>query len=455
MSISQVHRGRSNAFARRLGRGLRRRLGFEVMEGRCLLSAVTLQFSPLSLPGTQDTTQIGLTTVIGGQQAASSAIVEGGYIDLGGLPSQSMNDYVPAVTAGAGGAGVGISFGGAITELFANDQFQLPRTDTSLSVHAGFDTGGGGFGMRPVVISPSNDFSVGMPRVNPGRSLVTNQDRGGQEGGIVQIEKILAGDKRFDSEQVAVSIRIGDTRDEAPVQANPPTLSERLLASPANSDDRVPALASAASTELAVSLDEPVKRASDLISPTASSVITGELARAMVFEMAGGEPAWVRPVVSGDQIKSLAPSDGQQAPRAELAPLSPAAAHQAALRTSGSRIRLNGNLVEFPLPAADSISWNGAPELQSVSQHANGETATFRGGFATFNAPHLPVAEVFAELGGSEQPPVRSSSEDDSQTGPLVAGSVIALLMLERAAARYKSRSERQFLTVVAGPPRI
>ena len=40
------------------------------MEGRCLLSAVTLQFSPLSLPGTHDTTQVSLTTVIGGQHAA-------------------------------------------------------------------------------------------------------------------------------------------------------------------------------------------------------------------------------------------------------------------------------------------------------------------------------------------------------------------------------------------------
>ena len=453
MATSHLQRRQSGASARRSKSGLRRRLGFEVMEGRCLLSAATLQFAPLSLPGTQDTMQVSLTTVVGGQQAASSAIVEGGYIDLGGLQSQSMNNQVPVVTAGAGSAGIGVSFGGPLTDLLSNDQFQLPRIDTT-SVHTVFDTAGGGFSMRPVVISPSHDFSLGVPRVDPGRSLVTNQERGSQEGGIVQIEKILAGDERFDSEQVAKSIRIGDTPDESPVRADRPTLGERLLALPPDSDDRIPAVGSAASTELAVSLDQPVKRASDLISPTASSVITGELARAIVFEMAGGEPAWVRPAVTGDQIKSIAPSDGRQAPRADAPPSSPAAAQQAALRSSGGTIRLNGNLVEFPLPPADSIGWRSAADLREVAQNADGETARVRGGFAAFNVPNIPVADVFADFGRSEDPPVRNSSEDDSQTGPLVAGSVIALLMLERAAARYKSRAERQFMTVVAGPPR-
>jgi hypothetical protein len=308
--------------------------------------------------------------------------------------------------------------------------------------------------MRPVVISPSNDFSLGVPRVNPGSSLVTNQERGGQEGGIVQIEKILAGDKRFDPEQVAVPIRIDDTPDDAPVQAAPPTLGERLLALPADSDNRVPALGSAVSSELAVSLDHSAKRASDLISPSASSVITGELARAMVFEMAGGEPAWVRPVVTGDRIKSLTPGDGRQAPRADAPPSSPAVAQQAAYRATGGRIRLNGNVVEFPLPPADSIVWKSATDSREVAQYAGGETARVRAGVAAFSAPNIPAADVLAELGRSENPPVRSSSEDDSQTGPLIAGSVIALLMLERAAARYKSRAGRQFLTVEAGPPR-
>jgi hypothetical protein len=424
------------------------------MEGRCLLSAVTLQFSPLSLPETQDTTQVSLTTVIGGQQAAASAIVEGGYIDLGGLQSQSMNhgqsnNYVPPVFAGAG---VG---GASVADLLGSDSYTVTFGNSTTFPLTEFDTSGDGFGMRPVVISPSNDFSVGTPRVNPGRSLVTNQERGGQEGGIVQIEKILPGDNRFDPEQVAISIRIDDTPDEAPVQSDSPALGERLLALPADSDARKPTLASVASTELAVSLDEPVKRTSDLISPTASSGISGELARAMVFEMAGGEPAWIRPVVSVDQIKSLAPDDGQNAPRTDVPPLSPAAAQQVALRASGGKIRLNGNLVEFPLPHADSMVWSGAADLRGVSHPADGVMATVHGGLAAYNGRNTPVAEVFAELGGSEQPPVRSSSEDDAQMGPLVAGSVIALLMLERAAARYKSRTERQFLTVEAGPPRI
>lgn len=455
MSISQAHRGRSNAFAHRLGRGRRRRLSFEVMEGRCLLSAVTLQFSPLSLPGTHDTTQVSLTTVIGGQQAASSTIVEGGYINLGGLQSQSIN-YVLPVVSGVGGAGVGsVGVGGlTLSDILGSDSYTVPFGDSTTSPVTQFDSSGGGFGMRPVVISPSIDDSVGTLRVNPGRSLVTNQVRGGQEGGIVQIEKILDGDERFDSNQFAVTIRVEDTPDESPVPSDATSLS-RLLALPTDSHARKPALASAASTELTVSLDQPDERASDLVAPAKNSVITGELARAMVFELAGGEPAWIRPVVTGDQIKSVAPSDGQQAPRADAPSLSPAAAHQAVYRASGGRIRLNGNLVEFPLPPADSMVWSGAADLRGISQPADAATATVRGGVTAFSVPNIAAAEVFAELGSNDQPPLRSSFEDDAQTGPLVAGTVIALLILERAAARYKSRSERELLTVVAGPPRI
>jgi hypothetical protein len=425
------------------------------MEGRCLLSAMTLQFSALSLPGTQDTTQVSLTTVIGGQQAASSPIVEGGYIDLGGLQSQSTNhNYVLPVVSGVGGAGVGGAGGPTVTDILtSNDSYSVPFSDSTTNGLTQFDTLGGGFGMRPVVISPSIGLSEGTPRVDPGRSL-TIQVRGRQEGGIVQIDKIL-GDERIDPDQFAVTIRAGDIPGESSLPADSPSLGTILLAFPSDSDGRKPALASAASTELNVSLDQPDQRASDLIAPAKNSLITGELARAMVFELAGGEPAYVRPVISSDKIRSLAPTNSQDAPRADVPPLSPAATHQAALQHSGSRIRLTGNLVEFPLSPADSLVWSGVADSRVASHVADAVTAPVRDGYASFNGPDIAVAEVFAELGRSEQPPVRSSFEEDAQTGPLVAGSVIALLMLERAAARYKSRAERRVLTVVAGPPRI
>jgi hypothetical protein len=453
MSKAHTHRRRWIASPRRLGRGLRRRLGFEVMEWRCLLSAATLQFNALSLPGTLDTTQLSLTAVIGGQQAASSSIAQGGFIDLGGLQSQSMNDHVPPVTAGAGGVGIGVSFGGAVTDILGDNLYQLPRGDSTTNLLTNLETAGGGFSVRPIVISPSFGSPSAVQRVfDPGRSLTLNQDRGGQEGGEVPIEKILKGDERFDSERFAASILVDDTPAPFTAPDDSPAIAARSLALPAESDTAAePPLASAAPTELALSLDQ----AASALIPAKSSVITGELARAMVFEMAGGEPAWIRPAVTSDKIKAVVPTDGQDVPRADVTSLSPAAAQQAALRASGSRIRLTGNQVEFPLPTDVWTGWNSIASSPDAVRHAGVERGTIRGGFAASNVPDSAVVEVFGQIGRSERTPVRGSFEEDSGSGPMVAGSVIALLMLERAAARYKSRSERQVLTVVAGPPRI
>jgi hypothetical protein len=428
------------------------------MEGRCLLSAVTLQFSPLSAPGIFETTQFSLTSVVGGQQSALSVIAEGGFIDLGGFQSQSMNDHVPAVTAGVGGAGpgsagVGVSFGGpTVTDILGADSYELPLGNATADSLTLFDTAGGGFSMRPIVISPSVGLSDAMPRVDPGRSqsLIFNQERGGQEGGLVQIDTILKDDTRFDSDRYIVSVPVDETPDLSALESSP-AVGATALALSADSDARQPALASAASTELAVSLDQPASAQ----VPAKSSVISGELARAMVFEMAGGEPAWIRPVVSSEKIKAVAPAVGQDTARADVPSLSPAVAQQAALRASGSRIRITGNQVDFPLPADTWSGWNSAANLPDVVQHADDERSVVRGGFAALGVLDTVVPQVFYELGGGEPTPVKSAPEDDAGSGALVAGSVLALLMLERAAARYKSRDQREILTVVAGPPRV
>jgi hypothetical protein len=305
--------------------------------------------------------------------------------------------------------------------------------------------------MRPIVISPSVGLSVATPRVDPGRSLIFNQDRGGQEGGIVQIDKILQGDERFDSDRLAESILVDDTPDQSAASESSPAIGARSLALPADSDAQEPALTTAASTELAVSLDQPAPAA----VPAKSSVITGELARAMVFEMAGGEPAWIRPVVAGENIKAVAPAIGQGAPRADVPSLSAAAAQQAALRASGNRIRLNGNQVEFPLPTDVWTGWNSIANPPAAAEHAYAESAVVRSRFAASGVLDTDVSEVFNELGGGDPPPVRGSFDDDARSGVWVAGSVVALFLLERALARYKSQDDRQMLMVVAGPPRI
>jgi hypothetical protein len=309
-----------------------------------------------------------------------------------------------------------------------------------------------GFNVRPVVIAPLIPEIIVKPGVDNGGDLIFNQGPGDADGGLVNIDRILHDDESFESGRKALVILVDDTSNQSDAPAASPDIDTRSLVLSADPDaESGSRTTSTKAVAIPISLD---KASAELMPRLKDSAIAGEWARAAVFEMAGGEPAWIRPAVTSDKIKALAPADRQESPRADV-PLSPVAAQQAALRTSGSRIRLIGNQVEFTLPLDNWAGWKSGATSSTVSQFAGGEGGPPRDGFAAFNVADMAVAEVFNELGGSKQQPVRGSFEDDTRSGPLVAGSVIVLLMLERAAARYKARNERQNLAVVAGPPRI
>src|SRR5688500_4734210 len=76
-------------FRPQFGRRLRRPLGFEAMEGRWLLSAMSLEASTLSLPVAPLTISIGQVTSSAGQTAQFNLVGDGGFISLDGLQTDA------------------------------------------------------------------------------------------------------------------------------------------------------------------------------------------------------------------------------------------------------------------------------------------------------------------------------------------------------------------------------
>jgi hypothetical protein len=75
-------------------------------------------------------------------------------------------------------------------------------------------------------------------------------------------------------------------------------------------------------------------------------------------------------------------------------------------------------------------------------------------GPASFNVLDAATAEVFAEFGHRERALIRTPTDEDPETITVAATPLLALLVLERVAAHYRSRTEKEVSAVVAGPPR-
>src|SRR5688572_11588093 len=74
------------------GHSLRRPLGFEAMEGRWLLSAMSLEVTALSLPVIPLTVQVGEVATPAGQTPQFNILREGGFISLNGLQADATSD---------------------------------------------------------------------------------------------------------------------------------------------------------------------------------------------------------------------------------------------------------------------------------------------------------------------------------------------------------------------------
>jgi hypothetical protein len=198
--------------------------------------------------------------------------------------------------------------------------------------------------------------------------------------------------------------------------------------------------------------------------------LSGEWARAMVFEIAGAEPASFDSRLSRDAIKSIPLRDalktpdvsGGALPRGEPAISAQGANDASASMRSSSKelasIAANAQAGEperfnrFHLPAATSSPWValfGAAWLNAL------EAGTAEGN--TMPAEPQPLASTARSFGTVDQSnrEIVNSSEDDRRHGLVEGIPLLVFLALEWVAVRYWWRTNDEAPAVLAGPPRM
>ena len=203
------------------------------MEGRLMLSVSSVSAQPAYALMAPAHSQIGNFAPIVGQSVSSSRAREGGYID---------NSYTPVLQDGID------------TTAFSVDQLHASDQD---STGAGSDVlmANTSLGSNGSVASLNSDNYAIHVMVDGGQPILNrfSNDGYGQEGGMTPIESIM------------VSMGPG---------------AERMTFAPPSARNTVP---TPMLGEVAVNVSAPISK-----SPTQE--ISGEWARAAVFEIAGGEP---------------------------------------------------------------------------------------------------------------------------------------------------------------------
>ena len=426
------NRRRTRAFRSQFGGFLRRPLGFEAMEGRWLLSAMSLDATTLSLPTTPLTVQIGQVTFAGGQTPQFNAVSEGGFISLhelrtnavsgGGLVFSSTDNWVTSpVTAG-------VNRGNSVGHLDFDSTGSLDR---------------------PAIFVPSDPGPIVRPNTDQIAGGQSNSGSGGQEGGLIEIKRILApqpGELEGDERNTELAKRVPD--ETAPDQKRHATAEAPALRRDTAADapwDDMPGSTSV----VEVRLDSG---SSDRSPSSHRSAISGEWARAVVFEIAGGEPAWARTPTVTIQARP-APAAERAGSPSPAAPLPPGGLGQVIPRAA-VRAAISAHEIDLAASVRGQHKIAGAVSSAAPLAEPPQDGALPAIGLSAFNVRDALSTEVFAEFGRTEKALLLTSTDEDPDSITVAALPLLALLVLERVAAHYRSRTDQEASTVVAGPPR-
>jgi hypothetical protein len=434
----------TRAFRPQFGRRLRRPLGFEAMEGRWLLSAMSLDSTTLSLPIAPLTVHVGQVSAAAGQMPQFNIVSEGGFIPLGNLQTDA--------TSGGGFVLSGVVRSNNTSPMAASGLVLTNANSTGYLF--GVDSASG-FDLRPAVIVPFDHGAALQPKNETIVAGGSWTGTGADEGGSINIRSVLDGDEPAGSlgSGERIALLLPETHPDPSTAPEPSHhTAARDLAGPTDS----PASAAPMSFSVGPSPRIEVTLGNSSSNRTASSIgtgISGEWARAVVFEMAGGEPAWTMPSSVTSQAKPSPTPDRADNPRA-AAPLSPGVTGQQAVYRAGGRYQIAGHEIELGVAVSGSNQLardvRTAASLSSSVQDAASPATVL----AAFNVPDAAYAEVFGQWGRSERGVIRPSADDDPQAVPIAAAPLLALVMLERVAARYWSRTNKEAATILAGPPR-
>jgi hypothetical protein len=425
---------------RRQGRPLW--LSVEPMEPRLMLSAMSLSFTPVNQETPQISAEVGRLNPGGGQIFRIATPGEGGFIGFDSSPTSASLDGTLVLSGG----------------VVANS---VPRVSGSISLADNVGIDGAtwtyvlptaSFEVRPAVIVTSESGAVLRPSFEPVKvgDWAYRNDR--EPGGSIPIESILKGIEQGNALESSHQLRTTLAADAAVDTASPLSrgFSSRLSLS-ANSD--------------------PEESSRESGSVSVETTISGEWARAMVFETAGGEPLEFSPT-QVKQGKSSPPPD-PESDRTGEGPLSSHAIQHASQGitqlASAGRTDTAAEIASAAGEAIDSRTLNrvanerlgpfasnrNLPDHQPdlVSSESAEDTAVGQGGLDGFQVL-VSAAEAFAQFGTSETALIRASADDDTPRGSLIAPSVLTLLALEWIAVSHSRRANKDISTHMAWPPR-
>jgi hypothetical protein len=401
-----------------------------------MLAAMSLSFAPINEQFTQVTMEIGQVNITGGDIVRLTAPVEGGFISFTPPASGVSSDGAFHVSGGVitnsippfNGPDSLLDIGGLDSET---NTFVQPSSN---------------FHIQPAEIVTGNSYVL-SPNIEPFRLGELAQRSDQQPGGSIPIESILKD--------------MGPRNVFEPVEQTRASLIADAPVDPAPAADREFISEARLSTR-----SDRQSNSWDQKSAGVTRALSGEWARAMIFETAGGEAADFRNAVQSDARTSGAPRDVEPE-RSDGTPLSLQGAQhesQTAARSVSDSRRLGGDVMASGAPAR---SVNGIDQRLSLwaSRHITAELGFDgpRSGPADLNGAAIGVfngqgvlastAEAFAQLGGADKAIVRTPSDDEAHAASIVAPSVLMLLALEWIAVRHWQRANHEAADV-AGPPR-
>jgi hypothetical protein len=393
------------------------------MEGRLMLSTViaNIDFAPLNL----SIIQFSLDST-GGKPGETSPVAmavasEGGFINTQFLTlnrEATSASYTPVLSYPDPDLTES-----SVSQLSIRDQAELKGLlDGDTSYIASVNLGPaaavdapviGGFELRPSVI-PVWDSSPERPSVDPTFVTVREGPVLSEEGGAIPIEPVLSDIAKLARPTLGQDVAGAAPSDDLEAAGSPP----RLAAT----------------------------------SPAEGGAISGELARAMAFELAGGEPAESQRSARTDH-QGAAPTPDGSSPRARE-PLSSAHGAASNVLTIHSRA----------IPSADDMEGRQPALIPgTVGEFASGMQRAVGHAIGPFVGPKLMVANVPMAMAPTTAAPLDRAREEafeefdiqelaagpslgleSSLRGALNATPLLMILALERIAASNSRRTNRQ-----------
>lgn len=396
--------------ARRKNRGtLSRKLRVETMEGRAMLSGTPLQFVPLEL-------NVGQFAVYNLEFAGVDARIstdaphdDGGFINIAKLNFNADTNANTAI------AGLATSLSSFNRGTFAPRNYLTLDVTGDLADWASTATDG----LQPVPFGSfdtATEFGPGGPTlvINP-----TENHPGQSEGGAIPLHPIVAGVR----DELAFASRDTLTANSAAARLNSQS-SARLLA-------------------------------------TSEKAISGEWARAVIFEFAGDDAATHDGSWTTDQPAPSAATQPTPQPNDSINPIdidrAAATTGNANASDSTQQADTSASALVGPLNAPTLIAGMLGGEMAAVPSGST--TASTDDAAAGSNANDangaLAVDDAFAQLGQSGAAFVESSTDRAFWSRARVATPLLMVLAMERIAAINSRRATKERSAEIVERPRL